>query len=182
MTRTQEESHGARSQVSARVRRGLMLPFLILVLLGTAGTAWASRAESNSLATACPGKLCGQAGVGEHGSMVVEPVEIGGRRVEAQEVVPEPRPGRRERLEVGARPFQVVGRERPAAPAVPGEARRLPVGRPRIDVEDATVERRGLELGAMGPQERRAGLVPAELDELLRRVARVRARAAAVAP
>ena len=61
--------------------------------------------EKNALATAGPGELRGQAGVGERGSVVVEPVEIGRRDVETEEVVPRPRP--RDRSQVVERGLEM---------------------------------------------------------------------------
>ena len=111
------------------------------------------------------GDLGGQAGVVDHRGVVVEPVQVAGRDVEPQEVVPEAL--ERRRLQVVDRVLDLLDRERLLAPAGPDEVGVLAVGLQVSEVVHASVERRRVHLGGVLAHERRVGLVPAELDQLL---------------
>jgi hypothetical protein len=88
--------------------------------------------------------------------VIVEPVELGGGRVDPEEVRREP--AERRRLEVVDLGLEIASGDLLRAPDVPGEG---------VEMEDASVEGRLLHLLGVPAHERRIRLVPAELDELL---------------
>ena len=80
--------------------------------------------EQDSPAAARPGNLGRQPGIIHDGGVIVEPVEVGRRDVEPQEIVAKFGPV--DRLEVVHGWLELSLRESPAAPAEPGEILRGP--------------------------------------------------------
>ena len=124
------------------------------------------------------GDLRGQPGVALDCREVIEPVHVAGDGVEAQKVVREAR--ELSGLEVGRGRLELGLGEGARAPGFPQELAGGAVGLGIGDVKDAPVEGAALHLGDVAPHERRVGLVPAELDQELRRdpCARLDGRAA----
>ena len=147
----------------------VVLEELALILLGV---------EENPPAMAFAGDPRGDPGVGQDRGEVVEPVEVGRRGVEPEEVVREPLEAGR--FQVVDRGLQLLDRERPTPPAVPGEVDELAVLLDDIRMEDAAVKRRGLHLPDVPAEERGVGLVPAELDQFLLRRLRRRSRSSGI--
>jgi len=126
--------------------------------------------EEDARAVTLAGEPGGEAGVAQGGGMVVEPVEVAGRGVEPEEVVREPADRRRLQVVQGGLQFRLV--EGTPPPAEPGEVLGPALRVGGRDVEDAAIEGRLLHLGDLPPQERRVGLIPAELDQPLDRAVR----------
>src|SRR5439155_26969781 len=147
--------------VGGRVALLLVPPERLLIRL---------RVEQQSWAPGRAGDAGGEVHVVEHRAVIIEPIEVGGGHVDPQEIVAKAAEAGGPQVIQAALDCRV--RKRPPAPHTPGKIVVAAGWVPEREMKDTPVERGAQKRGDVLAHETRVRLVPAELDELLRRVRR----------